>query len=105
MFRGFDEDSPPSLVEESSSSPCSPKVFGPDDIPKWLNSEGYYEYTDFLQQLNEYAKSFCNDPVEDEKLLRVVNMLEKLSTIIDHIPPIQDDKNQRYIFVENFLSQ
>ncbi|KAI7695202.1 hypothetical protein SSS_09775 [Sarcoptes scabiei] len=80
----------------------SRRILSLSDIDQWLICEGYRDFINFIKQLNDFAKGThsrafqSSDEIVDEHLIRVVNLLNELSNLCDHIQPIIDDKDQRF---------
>src|SRR5699024_8073537 len=90
------------VIVGDGGSPCR-RIRAADDIDTWLHSEAYRDYLNFIKQLNEFAKRVhdtalkSRDEVVEPSLVRVVALLDHLSTLCDQIEPFNDDKNQRSV--------
>ena len=77
-------------------------ISGVKDMVDWQKSPGYNDYTNFIKQLNEFAKGIHSRGlnkrkyITDQILLDIVILLDQLDQLIDQIKPFEDDKNQRF---------
>lgn len=83
------------------------KIVALSDVTLWKQSTGYSDYLNFVKQLNEFAKNVhqkspissadnCRESIDNAILLRVVDLLDNLVSLVDQIKPFEDDKNQRF---------
>lgn len=79
------------------------RILNQEDIIMWIHSKAYHDFTQFIKQLNEFAKGVHNsslqsrNEVTDVNLQKVIAILDQLSIICDQIEPLNDDKDQRYV--------
>lgn len=99
----MDKDGAESVeCRNSNDATCEPcrRILNSSDMQMWIHSEGYRDYINFIKQLNEFAKRNhnlnCRSVITDKCLLKVVTLLDHLSTLVDQIEPFNDDKNQRF---------
>lgn len=81
-----------------SASYSIPKkeIFTVQDMPKWEKSEAFTEYMGFVMMINEKVKGKkMTSPLQmSETIKKCMEMLNKMDTWIDEIPPI--DQPQRF---------
>lgn len=74
----------------------SRKILSPDDVSKWEASAAFKDLIDILMALNASVKGKkLTDKLEiSENTLKLLTMLQKLSDVVDQVPPI--DQPQRF---------
>lgn len=71
------------------------------DLDLWQKCDGHTHLISFVKQLNHFATgkehgSSDYAQVSENLLCRLVKALEDLSTLVDKVPPIMHDRNQRF---------
>ncbi|XP_057374045.1 serine/threonine-protein phosphatase 2A activator-like [Daphnia carinata] len=72
-------------------APPKKEIFNPDDMSKWLKSEAYQEYLGFILSINEavQGKKWSSIQVLNDRIEKVVKLLDCLDRWIDEIPPTE----------------
>lgn len=81
--------------------PPSRRILNIADMDHWRKCPGYLEYSSFVKQLNESTKGvhdgfYNREKIESSPIVKVDQLLERLSTLVDQVKPFDDDQNQRF---------
>lgn len=73
------------------------KILSVHDLSRWKSSPAYNDYWSFVRQLNDAATG-CLDlmTVQHPVLIRVRQLLDQLSDLVDRVEPFEADSSQRF---------
>lgn len=91
----------PDSFKRGATSGMQKRITNMDELEKWKNTVAHKQLLQFVQQLNHFAKDKSKgmndyEPITLPPLIALRTLLASLTDLIEAIPPIQNDRGQRF---------